>query len=264
MSVGILEKTYQQVKTESIDYIDGAIPPRPLPLVTIDQDEPAYLPKIRADWATAKTALAAIDQVMSDMANALATEQATNSQYTPQAQQTRKASILASYTAQLTAQRTTASRVLQQMVTTAADAALPPRPQPEDVVQLARIAGLKEDLQMLLANCTEPDQFVGKIRDYLTDALANDDALTTWFVAGGGWLSLWIRSHYDGHEATYAQASLDQAIGAVLDQHATQGGLGEARALYRKLADPQRGCTSLLTLLGGFFTQVVDDLTSWP
>lgn len=252
--------TYRQLKDEAVSYVDAAIPAPPFAFS--NETDPAYLPGIRTTWGAAQAALANIDQLLGDMANELAIEAASNGDYTPAAQQTRRAAIISNYTAKLTEQRTAATASLNRIITAITTAALPQRPQPEDVLQEAKLAGLKDDVRMLLGNC-DTGETGDKLASYLSSALDNGDALAAWLIAGSGWVAMYLQGRFDGHDLTIAQGDVDVRIANALDQRSGTDEMAVARTLYRKLTDGQRGCVCLLTITSGFLTNLITNLTEW-
>jgi hypothetical protein len=246
---------------ESRARVDAAIPRVSGLLIT--PPEPAAVGVIRTDWRGACTALDGIDQLFDQIGEALWAEY-TNSDLTDQARNTRVQSVITQYRAVFDAQSQAASGALTGVLQAAAKASAPPRPQPEDALQEARIAGIKSDLTMLLASRDEAGALVAEVDEYLARALASGDKLAVWVVAGSGWLDLYIRSRdEDQYFATQATGLLDQAVSTRLDSQPSADPAFDLRQLNRVLSDPQRGAQSILTILGGFAVQVFDDLAGW-
>jgi len=253
--------TYRTVVAESRARVDGAIP-----RVTGLRDappEPAALPVIRRDWSTARTALDSIDTLFDDLAEALWTEY-TNTDLTDQARKTRVQQTIAHYRALFDTQSQAATVALTSVLKAAAKAGLPARPQPQDALQEARIAGIKSDLTMLLANRTNLQLLVDEVDRYLTEAMGRGDTLAVWVVAGSGWLDLYIRGR--GDDQVFIEAaitSLDSTVGRRLDSQPLPEPAFDTRTLNRVISDPQRGVQAILTVLGGFAVNVFQDLAEW-
>ena len=252
---GLLD-TYQSMVFESRARVNNALP-------AFAGSEPHALTVIRNEWRTAGTALDSIDSLFDQLAEALWAEY-TNSDLTDQARNTRAQSVITQYRAVFDAQAQAASTSLTSVLETAAKACQPARPQPEDALQEARIAGIKSDLTMLLANRVEAGALVEEVGEYLTAALNRDDKLAVWVVAGSGWLDLYIRARgEDEYFVTAATASLDQVVGRRLDSQPSADPAFDLRQLNRVLSDPQRGVQAILTVLGGFAVNVFNDLAEW-
>jgi len=252
---GLLD-TYQSMVFESRARVNNALP-------AFAGSEPHALTVIRNEWRTAGTALDAIDQLFDGIGEALWAEY-TNSDLNDQARNTRVQSVITQYRAVFDAQVQAADSALTGVLQAGAKASAPPRPQPEDALQEARIAGIKSDLTMLLANRVEAGALVEEVDEYLAQVLASGDRLAVWVVAGSGWLDLYIRARgEDEYFVTAATASLDQVVGRRLDSQPSADPAFDLRQLNRILSDPQRGVQAILTVLGGFALNVFNDLAEW-
>ena len=257
---GLLD-TYQTMVFESRARVDAAIP-----RVTGMYDapvEPAVLGVIRTDWRGACTALDGIELLFGYLGDSLFAEY-SNPELNDQARNTRVQVVIATSRAAFDTQAQVARTALTHLLQAAAKASAPARPQPEDALQEARIAGIKGDLTMLLASRDEAGALVSEVDEYLARALASGDKLAVSVVAGSGWLDLYIRSRDDdGYFATQATGMLDQAVSTRLDAQPSADPAFDLRQLNRILTDPNRGAQSILTLLQGFVVQVFDDLAGW-
>jgi hypothetical protein len=252
---GLLD-TYQAMVYESRARVDAALP-------AFDGSQPHALMVIRNDWRGACTALNAIDQLFDQIGEALWAEY-TNGDLTDVARNKRVQSVVTQYRAVFDAQSQAASTALTGVLQAAAKASAPPRPQPEDALQEARIAGIKSDLTMLLANRADADALVEEVDEYLAQALASGDKLAVWVVSGSGWLDLYVRSRdEDEYFATITTARLDQVVSTRLDSQPSADPAFDLRQLNRVLSDPQRGVQAILTITSGFAAQVFDDLAGW-
>jgi hypothetical protein len=257
---GILD-TYRTMVYESRARVDAAIPK--VSMLFSSPPQPAALAPIRTDWQSACTALDAIDSNFDDLAEAIWTEY-TNQDLNVQARNKRVQQAIAQHRNLFDAQAQAARTILTRVLETSAKASAPPRPQPEDALQEARIAGIKSDLTMLLANRADPRALVDEVDEYLAQALAKDDKLAVWVVAGSGWLDLYIRSRgEDEYFVTRATASLDQVVTSRLAAQPSPDPTFDLRQLDRVLADPQRGVQAILTMLQGFVVSVFNDLAGW-
>lgn len=255
-----LLETYRRIVSESRLRVDGAIPALTGP--TRPPQHPA-LKVIRNEWAAATTALDAINSVFDNISEALWTEY-TNTDLNDQARNKRVQSVITQYRGAFDAQRQAADTSLTHILDTAAKACMPPRPQPEDALQEARIAGIKSDLTMLLASRIESNALVNEVDNYFTAALGRGDQLAVWVVAGSGWLDLYARSRgEDQHFVDAVTLSLDDVVSRRLDAQPSADPAVDLRQLNRVLVDPQRGVQSILTVLGGFATNVFNDLAEW-
>jgi hypothetical protein len=258
--------TYRFMVGESRARVDAAIPQSSLTLGSdgrfSSSPEPAALAPIRKDWQSACTALDAIDSNFDDLAEAIWTEY-TNQDLSVQARNRRVQEAISQHRNLFDAQAQAARTILTRVLETSAKASAPPRPQPEDALQEARIAGIKSDLTMLLANRADPRALVDEVDEYLAQALASGDKLAVWVVAGSGWLDLYIRSRgEDEYFVTAATASLDQVVSTRLDSQSADPAF-DLRQLNRVLTDPQRGVQAILTMLQGFVVSVFNDLVGW-
>ena len=258
-----LQDTYRTMVSESRARVDAALPKATAWRAFSDPPEPAALAPIRTDWQSACTALDAIDSNFDDLAEALWTEY-TNQDLNVQARNKRVQQAISQHRNLFDAQAQAARTILTRVLETSAKASAPPRPQPEDALQEARIAGIKSDLTMLLANRAEYRPLVDEVDDYLAQALAKDDKLAVWVVVGSGWLDLYIRSR--GEDQNFIDAAtgeLDGMVGRRLDSQPSPDPTFDLRQLDRVLADPQRGAQAILTMLQGFVVSVFNDLANW-
>ena len=167
-----------------------------------------------------------------------------------------------------------AASTVQDKSTAALDivrrAALPQRPNPQDTAQEARIAGIKSDVLLLTSSAMNADRLnadrlLDLLADALTTALSDKDALTTWVLAGSGWVNGPLLKSRQWPEGVDAVGYFwDERTSEILaGQSAGQSNLAECVEIYRDLSDPRVGVPALHVATGGFLTSIVKSLETW-
>lgn len=118
--------------------------------------------------------------------------------------------------------------------------ARPARPEPADVVQEARLAGIKSDVTMALAGL-DAAATVARLVRFAADAVADGDALMLWVVASSGWPALYLERFDPPWTAVF-----EERLAEVLDRDAT----GDVAAARRVLAE-LRGTYGINAVLQG-------------
>ncbi|KAA1422501.1 hypothetical protein FE697_015315 [Mumia zhuanghuii] len=137
------------------------------------------------------------------------------------------------------------------------DGAYPPRPEPQDAAQEAALAGLKADLQMVLAPLTGsqvPDRMVSR----LERAIGDSDALASWLLASSRWPEDYLESR---GQLEYAKV-WGEHVASALDR-VTPPNLAEVRTVYKRAANARQGLPSFEVALNNALPQVITLFADW-
>lgn len=142
--------------------------------------------------------------------------------------------------------------------------ALPTRPEPQDVAQEARLAGIKSDLQLLTSTVTTRGDFLDRLADRLRVAAADQDELATWLLCSDWPLGILAPS------VGFTDADTDQAwLRGMWNQQIVDilapasADMANAIAIYQALDDPSNGLAAIVVATGGFLRSVLNDIADY-
>jgi hypothetical protein len=222
-------------------------------------------------WGSAKKALDDIDAAfyqLGDALQAILVDDSRNEQW--QGEQSR--STVATFGKLISVAAATAQDKTTAALDIARRAALPQRPNPQDAAQEARIAGIKSDVLLLTSSIMAPsslsvdtDRLIDLLADALTTAISDKDALTTWVLAGSGWINgPFLKSRQWPQGVDAVGYFWDERTSEILaGQSAGRTNLAECVEIYRDLSDPRVGVPALHVATGGFLTSIIKSLETW-
>lgn len=144
-----------------------------------------------------------------------------------------------------------------KILETLREAAYPARPEPADVTQEARIAGLKADLRMVWDSAADGDEIVKAMAGSLRRSIGDGDALSTWLIASTHWPEDYLQARNTPHHAEVWALRVAEILDTM-----SPANLSEARRTYRTLADGRNGLP-LLNVLFAQLARIVEDIARW-
>ena len=243
---------YDRQTAALVDTVNGA-------LATYRQDRSAdgpSLAKVRNAWHPVPDQLAAIDETMATLRQNILNV-TTDADLTPDARERRIQTLSDVGWVSIKTAIAAVDDAATVMLETARAAVYPARPEPQDAVQEARLAGIKSDAKMVLDTIAGEQATVDRIKLLLRRALDQGDALAAWLFAVSDWPADYLTSRGFDLYLTALAAEVDDVIAdATPDTQALV-------ALYRTLAHPREGLPVLGVLLGHLLEQVWADLRAW-
>jgi len=222
-------------------------------------------------WGSAKKSLADIDKAFFELGDALQLILVSDGR-TEQWRGEQSRSTVATFGKLIAVAAATVQDKSSAALDIARRAALPQRPNPQDAAQEARIAGIKSDVLLLTSSIMaadgtegDTDRLIDLLADALTTAVSDKDALTTWVLAGSGWVNgPFLKSRQWPQGVDAVGYFWDERTSEILaGQSAARTNLAACVEIYRDLSDPRVGVPALHVATGGFLTSIVKSLETW-
>lgn len=137
-------------------------------------------------------------------------------------------------------------------------AAFPSRPAGDVSAQEATLAGIKNDLRMVLDAQPDENAIVETGMQLLGRAIADGDQLATWLLASSHWPEDYLASR----GAPIGRRLWDGRVAEVLNG-ATPPELAETRRVYRLVSDGRTGLPVLDVLFNSTLPPILEQITGW-
>ncbi|GAA4853328.1 hypothetical protein GCM10023221_36600 [Luteimicrobium xylanilyticum] len=249
----------RQVSATVINTVSGALPDAPTSYPSTDRGKEA-LRQAGLAWAPVPGLISQMETALSSAATDILAV-ATNRDLTPEAKSRQVGQLVDTARSNINGLADSAVSAGARVLDVLRAAAYPPRPQPEDAIQEARLAGIKADLRMVLDPVSaNGDDLARRLGDLLGRAVADGDDLTTWVLASSHWPDDYLASR----GADMAMSTWPSLVSSQLDGITSDTGLRDVRRAYARVSQPQRGIPALEVTLRVAVPSVLGDLQSSP